>query len=142
MIRTLAIRGYRSLREIVVPLQRLNVVTGANSTGKSSLYRSMRLLADSARNGAVAALAREGGLESTLWAGPEHISARMRSGDAPVTGTVRTKPISLGLGFAGDDFGYAIDLGLPVPIPGGSMFAHDPEIKRECVWAGPLLRPA
>ncbi|HEV3381329.1 MAG TPA: hypothetical protein VG142_10150 [Trebonia sp.] len=27
------------------------------------------MLADSARNGAVAALAREGGLESTLWAG-------------------------------------------------------------------------
>jgi hypothetical protein len=33
----------------------------SNGTGKSSLYRALRLLADASRNGAVAALAREGG---------------------------------------------------------------------------------
>ena len=44
------------------------------------------------------------------------------------------------LGFAGDEFGYAIDLG--VPPPGMSMFGSDPEIKAESVWAGPVLRPA
>jgi predicted ATPase len=49
-------------------------------------------------------------------------------------------PISLKLGFGSDDFGYAIDLGLPVP--GGSVFDHDPEIKREVVWSGPKLRPS
>jgi predicted ATPase len=69
VIATLAVEGYRSLRRLVLPLGRLNVVAGANGTGKSSLYRALRLLADSARNGAVSALAREGGLQSTLWAG-------------------------------------------------------------------------
>lgn len=140
MITTLAVENYRSLRHLVVGLGRLTVVTGANGTGKSSLYRALRLLADSARNGAVAALAREGGLPSTLWAGPETISAAVRSGERPLQGTTRRGPVSLRLGFAGDDFGYAIDFGLPVPSP--SMFAQDPEIKREAVWAGPFLRPA
>lgn len=60
-MRTLAVEGYRSLRSLVVGLDRLNVVTGANGAGKSSLYRALRLLADSARNGAVAALARKAG---------------------------------------------------------------------------------
>ena len=32
MLQTVAIRGYRSLRELVVPLRRLTVVTGANGT--------------------------------------------------------------------------------------------------------------
>jgi predicted ATPase len=43
-------------------------------------------------------------------------------------------------GFAGDEFGYAIDLGLPPPT--GSMFGSDPEIAAESVRAGPVLRPA
>jgi predicted ATPase len=141
VISTLAVENYRSLRSLVVELGRLTVVTGANGTGKSSLYRALRLLADSARNGAVAALAREGGLPSTLWAGPEFIGRAVREGEHPVQGTRRRGPVSLRLGFAGDDFGYAIDFGLPQD-PGRSAFALDPQIKREAVWTGPLLRPS
>ena len=141
MIATLAVENYRSLRSLIVPLAPLTVVTGANGAGKSSLYRALRLLADAARNGAVAALAREGGLPSTLWAGPETIGRAVREGTYPVQGTARTKPVSLRLGFGGDDFSYAIDFGLP-PGGGGSAFALDPEIKRESIWHGPLLRPA
>lgn len=140
MLTTLAVENYRSLRRLVVPLGAVNVVTGANGSGKSSLYRALRLLADSARNGAVAALAREGGLPSTLWAGPETIGKSVREGRHPVQGTVRTTPVSLLLGYAGDDFGYAMDLGMPPP--GEGVFGLDPQIKRECVWAGPVLRPA
>ncbi|WP_432093307.1 AAA family ATPase [Streptomyces sp. bgisy100] len=146
MITTLAVENYRSLRKLIVPLGRLTVVTGANGTGKSSLYRSLRLLADSARGGAVAALAREGGLPSTLWAGPESTSRAVRAGEAPLTGTLRTEPVSLRLGFAGDEFGYAVDFGHPIPSAGTpkvpSLFNLDPEIKREATWAGPVLRPA
>lgn len=138
MLSTLAIANYRSLRELVVPMGRLNVVTGANGSGKSNLYRALRLLAQTAQGGVVTALAREGGLESTLWAGPETISARMKRGEVPIQGGPRTAPVSLRLGFAGDEFGYAIDLGLPTPSL--SMFAHDPEIKREAIWSGPFLR--
>jgi predicted ATPase len=140
MLTTLAVENYRSLRSLVLPLRQVTLITGPNGSGKSSVYRSLRLLADAARNGAVAALAREGGLPSTLWAGPEKIGRSVRDGRHPVQGTVRTKPVALRLGFAGDEFGYAIDLGLP--IPGDSAFSLDPVIKRECVWRGPVLRPA
>lgn len=139
MLTTLAISNYRSLRELVVPLERLNVVTGANGSGKSSLYKSLRLLAATAQGRVVTSLAREGGLQSTLWAGPESISRAVRRGDYPVEGTRRKRPVSLRMGFASDQFGYLIDLGLPPP--GKSAFSLDPEIKQECIWHGPSPRP-
>jgi predicted ATPase len=143
MLTTLAISGYRSLRDIVVPMSRLTLVTGANGSGKSNLYRALRLIAESAQGGVVAALAREGGLQSVLWGGPEQPTRAMREGRAPVEGTRRTSPVALRLGFAGEEFGYAIDLGLPTPGNAGpTLFAHDPEIKREAIWSGPFLRAA
>ena len=140
MLTVLAISGYRSLRNLVVPLKRLNLITGANGSGKSNLYRAMRLLADTAQGNVVQSIAREGGLPSTLWAGPAVISHAMKKGDQPIQGTVRKGPVSLRLGFASDEFGYLIDMGLPPP--GISMFTLDPEIKRECIWHGPRLRPS
>jgi predicted ATPase len=140
VLTTLAVENYRSLRDLVLPLSRLTVVTGPNGSGKSSLYRALRLLADAARNGAVAALAREGGLPSALWAGPESVGRAVREGRAPVQGTRRTKPVGLRLGFSGDEFGYALDLGMPIPTE--TAFHRDPEFKRECVWRGSVLKPA
>jgi predicted ATPase len=64
----------------------------------------------------------------------------MRSGEVPVQGGPRQHTIRLRLGFASDDFGYTIALGLPTPSR--SAFALDPEIKRECIWAGPVYRLA
>jgi predicted ATPase len=138
MLQTLAVANYRSLRAVVVPMQRLNLVTGANGSGKSNLYRALRLLAETAQGGVSAALAREGGLASALWAGPETISRAMKRGEVPIEPGRRDAPVALRMGFAGDEFGYAIDLGLP--IPSDSAFGLDPEIKRECVWSGPFLR--
>src|SRR3712207_6476845 len=141
MISTVAVHGYRSLRELRVPLARITLVTGANGTGKSSLYRALRLLADCAEGQVIGSLAREGGLPSTLWAGPETIGKRVRSGEFEVEGTRRADRVSLQLGFAGDDFSYLIDLGIPIPST-RSAFNLDPEIKRELVWGGPVHRPA
>jgi len=140
MLTTLAVSGYRSLRDVVIPLDRLNLVTGPNGSGKSNLYRALRLLAEAAQGRLVPSLAREGGLQSTLWAGPETISRGMIRGDQPVEGGPRRKPVSLRLGFASDEFSYAIDLGLPPP--GNGAFSNDPEIKRECIWTGAVLRPS
>jgi len=122
MITTLAISGYRSLRDIIVPLETLNVVSGPNGSGKSSLYRSLRLLADIAHGNIIRALAMEGGFDSVLWAGRSKIGS-----------------VSLKLGFTSHDYGYAIDLGLP--IPGISHFNRDPYIKAESLWIGQVLRP-
>ncbi|MDM7856491.1 AAA family ATPase [Cellulomonas alba] len=121
MIRTLAVEGYRSLRSLTLSLDRLTVVTGANGSGKTSLYRALRLLADVARDGAVSSLAREGGMRSAVHAGERGPG-----------------PVAIRLGFATEDLSYAVDLGLPQLGP----FTLDPEIKSEVVWAGEVLRPS
>ena len=138
MLTALAISGYRSLRDIVVPLERLNIVTGPNGAGKSNLYRALRLLANIAHGDIVRSIAHEGGFDSILWAGPEQFSRAMKAGSEPVHGTLRTKSVALKLGFATDDYGYAIDLGFPVP--GTSPF-KDPHLKAESLWVGQVLSP-
>lgn len=133
MLTTVAVRGYRSLRDVVLPLGPLTVVTGANGSGKSNLYRALHLLAATAREGAPAALAREGGLASALWAGPEQGGGN--------EGTVRRGPVRVALGVAGAETGYAVELGLP-QTDQRSAFARDPEVKEETVWGGSIARPA
>jgi predicted ATPase len=137
MMSRLAISGYRSLRDVRLALGELNVVTGANGSGKSSLYRALKLLAEIAQGRIIQSLAGEGGLQSTLWAGPEAFSRAMKAGRQAIQGTVRKNPVSLKLGFSGTGYGYAIDLGLPAPT--GSKFFADPEIKAESQWTGELL---
>lgn len=133
MLTTVAVAGYRSLRDVVLPLGRLTVVTGPNGSGKSNLYRALRMLSTVAGGGLVGAVAREGGLSSLMWAGPE-------SGQGE-EGTRRRGPIAVLLGFASEDFGYLVDLGLP-QADQASLFARDPEIKREQVFAGPVAKPS
>ncbi|MFP3926504.1 AAA family ATPase [Pseudomonas sp. W5-36] len=138
MLQILAVENYRSIQRLELSLGRLTVVTGGNGSGKSSLYRTLRLLADTAQRGVVAGIAREGGLESCFWAGP-HDQSALGSGGSPAR---------MRLGFAGEDFSYAMTLGMPSPSPGESnqfretFFAQDPEIKHEIIWAGPVYRPA
>jgi predicted ATPase len=139
-LQTLAVGSYRSLLKLILPLGRLNVISGPNGSGKSNLYRALRLLAETAQSGVVAALAHEGGLASTVWAGPETLTRDMRQGKVPIQGGPRRDPVRLRLGFAGEPFGYSISLGLPQPST--SAFYLDPEIKHECIWSGPFYRAA
>ena len=143
MIKTLAIGNYRSLLNLVIPFGNLNVITGDNASGKSNLYKALRLLSETAQGGVINSLANEGGLNSTFWAGPEKLSKRMRDGEVEVQGGPKQKTARLRLGFSGEDFGYSISLGLPTPGSlGPSAFALDPEIKQEVIWAGHAYRPA
>jgi predicted ATPase len=96
MLSLIAVHGYRSLRDVVLPLDQLTVVTGANGSGKSSVYRALRLLADCGRGELIGSLAREGGLQSARWAGP----------------VANKRPVELKLGYAADDLGYVVDFGL------------------------------
>jgi predicted ATPase len=140
-ISRLCVSGYRSLRDVRLEIDSLTVITGANGSGKSNLYRALRLLADVAQGRIIPSVAREGGLPSVLWAGPEAFSRSMKTGRHPVQGTVRKGPVSLKLGFSSEEYGYAIDLGMPAPIP-PSRFDRDPEIKVESLWTGLVLQRA
>ncbi len=122
MIERLAIAGYRSIRSLVLTLGQLNVITGANGSGKSNLYRALKLIADTAQGRLTESLARQGGFQSVRWAGP-----KLNGKD----------PVSLRLGVQGEPFSYCFDLGLPVPNE--SAFDFDPEMKRECLWRGTKL---
>ena len=136
MLTTVAVAGYRSLRDLVVPVGRLTVVTGPNGSGKSNLYRALRLLSRAASGRLTAAVAQEGGIPSLLWAGPE-----APTGAAAAQGTVRAGPLAVRLGFASDELGYLVDLGIP-QVDQRSAFARDPEIKREQIFAGPFAKPS
>ena len=140
MLKSLAIQNYRSILDLTVRLESLNVITGANGVGKSNLYRSLRLLAETAEGGVINALAREGGLDSCFWAGPETISRAMERGDVQIQGGPRQHRVRLRLGFSSETFGYAVVFGLPKPS--SSAFTFDPEIKREVIWSGECYRPA
>ncbi len=147
MIKSIAIENYRSIIKLTIPLGQLNLVTGENGSGKSNLYKALRLLAKVGEGNIVRSLAQDGGLESVFWAGPERISKRMRSGDVPVQGGPRQNKRQLKLGFSGDDYGYAVLLGLPnfaVPMPtiNPTKFRLDPGIMREVIWHGEYYRPA
>jgi predicted ATPase len=138
VITDIAISGYRSIRDIVFPLSQITIVTGPNGTGKSSFYRALRLLADVAFGKAIASLASEGGLASTLWAGPERGSKHLNPDSALEPSWGRRNSAALKLGFVTKDYGYAIDLGFPIGAL-GSAFNLDPVVKAEALWVGERL---
>lgn len=116
----LNIQRYRSLRNIGLPLEQLNVITGPNGSGKSNLYRALWLISQIAEGGFGRAMCREGGLLSAMWAGPRMDAKR---------------PLRMNLGFRTESLSFELSCGFPPP--GMTAFGYDPEIKEEAVWIGP-----
>jgi predicted ATPase len=113
------IAGYRSLRDVRLAIGNLNVLVGANGTGKSNLYRALLLLHSAARGGLARALGDEGGMPSALWAGSR-----------------KKGPVRLRLGVSVDGFSYDLSCGLPELNDLPSAFALDPLVKEETVtWS-------
>jgi predicted ATPase len=129
MIRQVRIAGYRSIRELSLPLGQVNVVVGVNGSGKSNLYNALRLVARAARGGLARAIVAEGGLPSVLWAGEPRRNTRSR------------RPVRLAVGVVTDGMSYAFACGMPPPVP-PSVFDQDPEVKEEFVWVGERRRPS
>jgi len=75
----IGIAGYRSIRNLNLPLRRLTVLVGGNGVGKTNLYRSLELLSAAARGTLAEEIAREGGLGSVMYAGERktHEQARL-----------------------------------------------------------------
>src|ERR1700746_3382949 len=70
-IRSLHVRGYRSIQRVFLRLGQVNVLVGPNGCGKTNLYRSLYLLNAAAEGRLARTLAQEGGMPSALWAGEQ-----------------------------------------------------------------------
>src|SRR5947207_11004615 len=92
MIRQIHVAGYRSVRDLSLDLQRINVLTGPNGCGKSNLYNSLVLIGRAAQGQFARAIAEEGGTPSVFWAGGERIRYQRKK-----------PPKRVVLGFEGED---------------------------------------
>src|ERR671932_198901 len=68
-LRELQVAGYRSVRDLRLSLDAVNVLVGPNGCGKTNVYRAMYLLHRAAQGGFALAVAEEGGMPAALWAG-------------------------------------------------------------------------
>lgn len=119
-INSLKVYGYRSIKNIDLKLHDLNLVVGANGTGKSNLYRCLQLIWAAASGSLAAAIAKEGGMPSVMWAGA-------RSSNDPARMRFQLEV---------DDLAYTLECGI-IPLSaitevnGNPWFSTDPDIKLE-----------
>src|SRR5919108_4556177 len=102
MVKEIHVAGYRSVRELSLDLQPINVLTGPNGCGKSNLYNSLVLMARAAQGQLAHAIAEEGGTPSVFWAGGERVRYQNKK-----------PPKRVALGFEAQKFGYELQIGLP-----------------------------
>ena len=109
------IEQYRSIRSLSLRLGPVTTVVGANGTGKTNLYRALRLLHAAAMGRLAEAFADEGGMPSALYAGVKRRDE------------IHGVRLTVGVDF--DSFSYRLACGLPTPRQ--TAFKLDPEVKEE-----------
>jgi predicted ATPase len=63
MVQQLRLRNFRSFKDATIELRPLNILVGANASGKTNLVQAFRFLRDLARSGLENAVALQGGAE-------------------------------------------------------------------------------
>ncbi len=131
MIKRIRVCGYRSIRELCLDLQPINVLTGPNGCGKSNLYNSLVLIGRAAQGQLAHAIAEEGGTPSVFWAGGERVRYQRKR-----------PPKRVVLGFEGEEFAYELQVGLAGfnEHALGTMFKLDPRVKEEYIWPSETKR--
>jgi predicted ATPase len=125
MIQRIHVSGYRSVRELTLALQAINILTGPNGCGKSNLYNSLVLIGRAMHGQLAHAIAEEGGTPSVFWAGGERVRYQRKK-----------PPKRVILGFEAKEFGYELQVGLPgfSEHALGTKFTLDPRVKEEYIW--------
>lgn len=121
-----SISGYRSIRAIHLPMQRLNVLLGSNGVGKTNLYRALHLMHAAANGTFASELAAEGGLPSAFWAGERRIQDKPRICFGVKLDNLGTDHGSIGF----DNPNYSFEVGFP-PKVAHAAFPNEAEIKTE-----------
>lgn len=118
-----SIKGYRSIRNLYLPVEACSIFIGANGVGKTNLYKALGLLRAAASGTITRAIADEGGLDSVLWAGSRR----------------RHEPTRLILKAHFDELAYGVEVGVPnsyeieigVRQPTEAAFVSEPLVKEE-----------
>ena len=131
-IRRVTVAGYRSLRAIDVPVERLSVFAGANGTGKTNLYRSLQLIQAAAAGTLARELAAEGGMDSALWGG-------RRNARDPVRIKLGVEMAADGESGRGGTWEYRVEVGVRAPMV--AAFPLEPQVKEESLVLREERRP-
>ena len=113
----LSVKGFRSLRNVTLPLDHVAVYRGGNGTGKTNIYRSLEFCRHAARGDLSLWLAKQGGLASCRWSGETRTHEKARIAISVTVGDLR----------------YHIEVGHPTPTT--AAFLNEPLIKEETVEA-------
>lgn len=93
MITQLTVKGFKTLKDISVPLTHVSVLVGPNNCGKSNVLRALSFLGNVVREGLDGAIYRAGGnseVFSRLGDGQLELSIKARFGQTDLTYTVGT----------------------------------------------------
>lgn len=128
MIKNIHIENYRSIKNLSLELDKLNIIFGPNGCGKSNLYKAIHLLSGAATNQLSSLLSDEGGIENAMWTGISRSNHSARR---------------LLLSCDTEDFEYELQIGFPDKLRFKTQFELDPVIKEESIWlAGYNRRPS